>query len=190
MRSSRSCPWSGCRSGGSSPAASSSRRSSRGRASVSSRSMRSSRRITRSCRGSSCSPPAPTSSRICSWTSPMASSTPRSERPPDIPRAAVVSAVVADRKRLPALPRSAGPYRRAWWRLRKDRLAMLSGAVLILMALGAYVVPLLITLDPYQQSLRDSLLPPGTGGHVLGTDNDGNDVLLRPSHGGSAYAAL
>jgi len=96
----------------------------------------------------------------------------------------VVSAVVADRKRLPALPRSAGPYRRAWWRLRKDRLAMLSGAVLILMALGAYVVPLLITIDPYQQSLRDSLLPPGTGGHVLGTDNFGRDVLLRLIDGG------
>ncbi len=61
---------------------------------------------------------------------------------------------------------------------------MLSGAVLILMALGAYVVPLLITIDPYQQSLRDSLLPPGTGGHVLGTDNFGRDVLLRLIDGG------
>jgi peptide/nickel transport system permease protein len=96
----------------------------------------------------------------------------------------VVSAVVADRKRLPAIPRSAGPYRRAWWRLRKDRLAMFSGSVLILMAFAAYVVPVLITIDPYQQSLRDSLLPPGTGGHVLGTDNFGRDVLLRLIDGG------
>jgi peptide/nickel transport system permease protein len=96
----------------------------------------------------------------------------------------VVSAVVADRRRLPALPRSAGPYRRAWWRLRKDRLAMLSAVVLILMALAAYLVPLLITIDPYQQSLRDSLLPPGSSGHTLGTDNFGRDVLLRLIDGG------
>jgi ABC-type dipeptide/oligopeptide/nickel transport system permease subunit len=114
----------------------------------------------------------------------MASSTPRSERPPDIARAQVVSAVVADRKRLPALPRSAGPYRRAWWRLRRDRMAMLSASVLILMGLLAYVVPLAITIDPYQQSLRDSLLPPGSPGHLLGTDNFGRDVLLRLIDGG------
>jgi peptide/nickel transport system permease protein len=114
----------------------------------------------------------------------MASSTPRSERPPEGQGAAVVPAVVADGKRLPAPARSAGPYKRAWWRLRKDRLATLSGLVLILMALGAYVVPLLITIDPYQQSLRDSLLPPGTGGHLLGTDNFGRDVLLRLIDGG------
>jgi peptide/nickel transport system permease protein len=96
----------------------------------------------------------------------------------------VVSAVVADRKRLPAIPRSAGPYRRAWWRLRNDRVAMVSGGVLVVMALVAYLVPALINIDPYQQSLRDSLLPPGTAGHPLGTDNFGRDVLLRLIDGG------
>ena len=92
--------------------------------------------------------------------------------------------MVADRKRLPTLPRSAGPYKRAWWRLRSDRVAMASAAVLILMALVTYAVPVLITIDPYQQSLRDSLLPPGTSGHPLGTDNFGRDVLLRLIDGG------
>ncbi|HYR94504.1 MAG TPA: ABC transporter permease [Methylomirabilota bacterium] len=91
---------------------------------------------------------------------------------------------MADRKRLPALPRSAGPYRRAWWRLRRDRMAMLSAAVLILMGVVAYVVPLVIAIDPYKQSLRDSLLPPGSAGHLLGTDNFGRDVLLRLIDGG------
>src|SRR6266540_7240688 len=100
----------------------------------------------------------------------MASSTPRSERPPDTLRAAVVSAVVADRPRLANLPRSAGPYRRAWWRLKRDRMALVSAAVLGFIALVAFAVPSLISIDPYQQSLRDSLLPPGSNGHLLGTD--------------------
>ena len=113
----------------------------------------------------------------------MASSTPRSERP-DISRAPIVSAVVADRPRQPALPKPAGPYRRAWWRLKRDRLAIASGLVLGAIAVVSYVVPLAITIDPYQQSLRDSLLPPGSPGHVLGTDNFGRDVLLRLIDGG------
>jgi peptide/nickel transport system permease protein len=113
----------------------------------------------------------------------MASSTPGSGRP-DIARAPVVSAVVADRPRLPALPKPAGPYRRAWWRLRRDKVAMVSAAVLVLVGVVAYVVPALIAIDPYQQSLRDSLQPPGTPGHLLGTDNFGRDVLLRLVDGG------
>jgi len=95
-----------------------------------------------------------------------------------------VSAVVADRPRLPALPRPAGPYRRAWWRLKRDRLAIASAVVLGAIAILAYIVPLVIVIDPYQQSLRDSLLPPGSPGHVLGTDNFGRDVLLRLIDGG------
>jgi peptide/nickel transport system permease protein len=113
----------------------------------------------------------------------MGSSTPRSERP-DIQRAPVVSAVVADRKRLPKLPRSAGPYRRAWWRLKRDKVGIASALVLGAIGILAYVVPALIAIDPYQQSLRDSLQAPGTPGHLLGTDNFGRDVLLRLIDGG------
>jgi len=63
-------------------------------------------------------------------------------------------------------------------------MAMLSASVLVLMGIVAYAVPLVITIDPYQQSLRDSLLPPGNAGHLLGTDNFGRDVLLRLIDGG------
>lgn len=96
----------------------------------------------------------------------------------------MVSAVVADRPRLPALPKPAGPYRRAWWRLKRDRLAIFSALVLAAIAVVSYLVPLVITIDPYQQSLRDSLLPPLTPGHILGTDNFGRDILLRLIDGG------
>jgi ABC-type dipeptide/oligopeptide/nickel transport system permease subunit len=56
--------------------------------------------------------------------------------------------------------------------------------VLAAIAIVAYAVPFLIAIDPFQQSLRDSLLPPGTPGHLLGTDNFGRDVLLRLIDGG------
>lgn len=113
----------------------------------------------------------------------MASSTPRSGRP-DPTRAAIVSAVVADRRRLPQLVKPAGPYRRAWWRFKRDRLGMGALAVFAALLAIAYVVPLVIVIDPFKQSLRDSLLAPGTDGHLLGTDNFGRDVLLRLIDGG------
>ncbi|MGH2377600.1 MAG: ABC transporter permease [Candidatus Limnocylindria bacterium] len=87
--------------------------------------------------------------------------------------------MVADRPRLPVLPRSAGPYRRAWWRLRSDRVAIGSALVLFGMAILAYVVPLAVEIDPYHQSLAGSLQSPGSEGHLLGTDHFGRDVLLR-----------
>ena len=61
---------------------------------------------------------------------------------------------------------------------------MLSASLLLLVLILAYVVPFAITIDPYQQSLRDSLQPPGSPGHILGTDNFGRDVLLRLIDGG------
>ena len=113
----------------------------------------------------------------------MATSTPRSDRP-DLARVPLVSAVVADRRPLPALPRPAGPYRRAWWRFRRDRLAMGALALFALLAFVSFLGPLVIAIDPYQQDLRSSLLAPGDAGHVLGTDNFGRDVLLRLVDGG------
>jgi peptide/nickel transport system permease protein len=43
----------------------------------------------------------------------------------------------------------------------------------------ALLVPPIAHIDPYKQSLKDSLLPPGSPGHLLGTDHLGRDVLLR-----------
>ena len=106
-------------------------------------------------------------------------------RRPDVaPRAPLVSAVVADRRRLPKLVKPAGPYRRAWWRFKRDRVGMGALALFGLLLFVSYAVPLAIAIDPFKQSLRDSLLPPGTDGHVFGTDGFGRDVLLRLVDGG------
>jgi ABC-type dipeptide/oligopeptide/nickel transport system permease subunit len=58
-------------------------------------------------------------------------------------------------------------------------MAVASAIVIAGLALLAFVVPLVVHIDPYAQSLRDSLLPPGTAGHPLGTDQFGRDLLLR-----------
>src|SRR5712691_7329695 len=80
---------------------------------------------------------------------------------------------------LPAVHRSAGPWARAVRRLGQNRLAVIAAGFLVLMAAVAYLVPQLVTIDPYQQNLGDSLLVPGTASHLLGTDQFGRDVLLR-----------
>ncbi len=105
-------------------------------------------------------------------------------RPDVAPRAPIVSAVVADPRRRPTLVKPAGPYRRAWWRFKGDRMGMGALGLFAALLVVAYVVPLLVVIDPFKQSLRDSLLAPGSPDHPLGTDNFGRDVLLRLIDGG------
>ncbi len=55
----------------------------------------------------------------------------------------------------------------------------IAGAVLILFALGAALAPLLPPGDPYAVNLGLMNAPPGTAGHLLGTDGSGRDILSR-----------
>ena len=69
-----------------------------------------------------------------------------------------------------ARDRVAGPRQRDW--------AVIAAAVLLtLVVLTALVSPLLIG-PASTQSILDALLPPGSPGHLLGTDELGRDVLL------------
>jgi ABC-type dipeptide/oligopeptide/nickel transport system permease subunit len=74
---------------------------------------------------------------------------------------------------------SSGPWTRAWRRLLRNRVAISGAAILLLMLLVALLVPLVEHIDPHQQNLVDSLLPPGSPDHPLGTDQLGRDLLLR-----------
>jgi peptide/nickel transport system permease protein len=51
-------------------------------------------------------------------------------------------------------------------------------ALLILILLAGFMVPLFLPYGPLQQSAA-ALAPPGTGGHLLGTDEFGRDILAR-----------
>ncbi|MCW2878698.1 MAG: Nickel transporter permease [Sphaerisporangium sp.] len=52
-----------------------------------------------------------------------------------------------------------------------------------LLILAAVFAPLITSADPVAQNLPQSLLPPGSPGHLLGTDRFGRDVLARLLYG-------
>lgn len=61
----------------------------------------------------------------------------------------------------------------------RNRLAVVGAAVLALMGAGAILAPYVAPADPLEMNLARPLQPPGTPGHLLGTDNFGRDVLSR-----------
>src|SRR5690606_5440350 len=65
----------------------------------------------------------------------------------------------------------------------RNRLALAGTAVLVVMLGSALLAPLIAPHDPYRMDLVNAYAPPGTPGHVLGTDNFGRDILSRLIHG-------
>ena len=72
----------------------------------------------------------------------------------------------------------------AWRSLRRDRFALIGLAVVVLAILSAVFAPYLAPHDPYRVSSAARLLPPGSPGYVLGTDDIGRDILSRLLWGG------
>lgn len=89
---------------------------------------------------------------------------------------------------LPAPAAPAQPSRSYWtvvWRqLRRDPMAMASAAVLLLIVGAAVFAPWLAPADPYKASMIKRLLPIGSPGFLLGSDELGRDLLSRLMHGG------
>ena len=78
---------------------------------------------------------------------------------------------------------------RSFWivvlrQLRRDPVAMVSGVVLLLIIGAAVFAPWLAPADPFKASMLNRLLPIGTPGHWLGTDELGRDMLTRLMFGG------
>jgi len=63
-----------------------------------------------------------------------------------------------------------------WRRYRRNRLAVAGLFLVLALSLVALLAPLLAPYDPMSTSL-DSLQPPGTSRHPLGTDDLGRDIL-------------
>jgi peptide/nickel transport system permease protein len=91
-----------------------------------------------------------------------------------------------------AVPLVVGPGRRArvLRRLRRNPLAMASLAVLVVAVLAALLAPWLAPYGPAQTDFSHTLSPPGTPGHLLGTDDLGRDVLSRIMYGARASLAV
>ena len=88
----------------------------------------------------------------------------------------------------PVVPVAVGPGRRTrvLRRLRRNPLAMASLVVLVVVVLAAALAPWLAPYDPSQTDFSHTMAPPGSPGHVLGTDDLGRDVLSRIMYGARA----
>lgn len=68
-------------------------------------------------------------------------------------------------------------------RLLKNRLATVGLFVTLVMCVLAIFAPVIATHEPNVMDLPNSLLPPGSEGHLLGTDNFGRDLFSRIAYG-------
>ncbi|MEP7078363.1 MAG: ABC transporter permease [Chthoniobacterales bacterium] len=74
-------------------------------------------------------------------------------------------------------------WRDAWHRLAKNRMAVLSAALLVVLTLAAFVGPLFLTHSYETQNLHLGAVPPDAQ-HWLGTDTLGRDLFTRVLYGG------
>ena len=78
----------------------------------------------------------------------------------------------------------------AFWRtLRKNRLALAGGVVVILLVVIAALAPLLAPHDPHRPNVKKMLEDPSAR-HLLGTDQLGRDVLSRMIYGARVSLAV
>ncbi len=79
---------------------------------------------------------------------------------------------------------------RAFWRaLAKNRLALIGGAIVFVLAIMAVGAPLLAPHDPNKPDVKRILDPPSSR-HWLGTDQIGRDVLSRMLYGARVSLAV
>jgi peptide/nickel transport system permease protein len=85
----------------------------------------------------------------------------------------------------PASPRQAwcGRMYRGWLLFRRNPLAVSGLGIVLLLIAAAALGPLLAPYSPYAQTLDARLMPPGSPGYLLGTDELGRDILSRVLYG-------
>jgi peptide/nickel transport system permease protein len=69
-------------------------------------------------------------------------------------------------------------------RLWRNKLGIAGGVLVLAIALAAVAAPLIAPYDPDSVDLPSRMKPPGTAGHLLGTDIFGRDLLSRIIWGG------
>lgn len=71
-----------------------------------------------------------------------------------------------------------------WRSLRRSPGALIGMVILGVLVVLAAGAPWITPYDPYDMDLRGALSPPGSPGHLLGTDELGRDTLTRLIYGG------
>jgi len=70
-----------------------------------------------------------------------------------------------------------------WLNLKANKLALIGLAILLALIMMWLFAPWLATHHPNVQDLGNRLLPPGTDGHFMGTDDLGRDIYSRIIYG-------
>lgn len=87
----------------------------------------------------------------------------------------------------PILDKGVSLWSDAFSRLRKNKLAMLGGLIVLLILSACFILTPILSffydLDANQQDLNNRFAPPGKSG-LLGTDQLGRDMLMRVLEGG------
>ncbi len=79
----------------------------------------------------------------------------------------------------PAPTREYGRFGLIVRRFFRSRSGLLGLALLVIIALVAIIGPMLIKFAPADNDFANTLVKPGVGGHILGTDTSGRDILAR-----------
>ena len=91
-------------------------------------------------------------------------------------------------------PEQIGLWSDAWTRFRRNRLAVASLIVVLLMVTLAVIAPILqhlgLLADPTAQDVVHSYAPPGSPHHILGTDDLGRDVLAKVMFGAQVSLSI
>lgn len=83
-----------------------------------------------------------------------------------------------------ATPVTPGYWSGVFVRFSRDPIAMICLLVLLALILSALFAPYLGLADPYKGSMIKRLAPIGTPGYLLGSDEQGRDMLARLIYGG------
>ncbi len=100
-----------------------------------------------------------------------------------------MSEIVADNVRQPAREPASRVAVRSYWgsvrqRLRYDYVTLFCMAVILLVVASAVFAPWLAPMDPNKSSMAYRLRPVGYRNFMLGTDEQGRDMLSRLLYGG------
>ena len=106
--------------------------------------------------------------------------------PADRGAAVVKVSLERGRRRMPI-----AAFRRSifWRQLRRNRIALVGAAVVLVMSLAALLAPVLAPYDPAAYDTKQILLPPSPA-HWFGTDQIGRDVLSRMLFGARISMAV
>ena len=84
---------------------------------------------------------------------------------------------------LPAATSRRSYWITVWYQLLRDPMALFISFIILLIVSAAVFAPWLAA-DPYKASMLNRLLPIGSEGHLLGTDELGRDMISRLMYGG------